>query len=508
MVAAILVRASRLKCRFQEAGEGKVKPKQVEPSGKRVVDIWEGGSLTVYESAVGEMPVLHVRGTPEQMGRQYGALVGDLVHRNVERLVDVFSALEVPAELVEILLDRTWERLSAHVPSRFLKEIAAIGEGARTAGHDVGAGDVQRLVAATNFDLYRKEERLADLLGDAADPMLPRFQDVPPQTCTAFAAWGSRTVDGKLFGHRNLDWLAQTGMHDDRLITVYQPKDGRACVTVGYAGIVGALAGMNDRGIAFGEIGAFSVSEELDGCPWTLLMRQVLEEADGLDGAIERVKAAKHTIGMNFVVADGDPGRCGTDAFQPGAAAFETNHTCCEVFTDDDPKEHAAVWMDAEGNERPYGLPLKEAVMRADTAFAQSTRVLQAADNGPGEPANDGDPFSGRTYIEALKPMHDMIRAYETGDAYVYPVRETRAILAGEPRLIGAEEAATIAATVAHNSEKLVESDWNVMSVVYAPTDLDFWVAYESRDENGVWNNAPDSGYVHFNLRELLDAAP
>ena len=482
-----------------------MKPKQVEPTGKRVANIWEGGALTVYESPVGEMPVLHVRGTPEQMGRQYGALVGDLVHRNIERLVEIFSACEVPTELVTTLLDKVWDRLAAFVSPRHLAEIVAIGEGARTAGHDVGVGDVQRLVAATNFDLYRREERLAELLGDEADGLLSGFQELPPQTCTSFAAWGSRTVGGKLYAHRNLDWISQTGMHDDRLVTVYQPEDGRAFVTMGYAGIVGALAGMNDCGIAFGEIGAFSVSEELDGCPWTLTMRQVLEEADDLDGAIERIKAATHTIGMNFVVADGDPGRAGTEAFHPHAVAIETNHTCCEIFADDDAKERAAAWTDAEGNARPYGLPLQKAIMRADTAFAENTRALQASDNGPGEPANNGDPFAARTYVECHKPMHDMIRAFETGDEYVYPVRDTRAILAGKPRAIGPEEAATIAATVAHNSEKLADNDWNVMSVVYAPTDLEFWVAYESRDEAGLWDNAPDSGYVHFSMKELLD---
>ncbi len=104
--------------------------------------------------------------------------------------------------------------------------------------------------------------------------------------------------------------------------------------------------------------------------------------------------------------------------------------------------------------------------------------------------------------------MVDMIRAYESGAEYVYPLRNTKVIEAGRPRKIGVDEALTIAATVAHNTEKLTECDWDVMSVVYAPTDLDFWVAYESCDGAGKWKNAPDSGYVQFNLRDLLRAQP
>jgi hypothetical protein len=97
-----------------------------------------------------------------------------------------------------------------------------------------------------------------------------------------------------------------------------------------------------------------------------------------------------------------------------------------------------------------------------------------------------------------------MIRAYETGAEYTYPLRGTKAIESGPPRKIGANEALNIAATVAHNTEKLDKSDWNVMSVVYAPTDLEFSVAYETRDAAGNWKNAPDSGYLHFNLNDLL----
>ncbi|MBN2310814.1 MAG: hypothetical protein JXR94_17705, partial [Candidatus Hydrogenedentes bacterium] len=156
----------------------------------------------------------------------------------------------------------------------------------------------------------------------------------------------------------------------------------------------------------------------------------------------------------------------------------------------------------------PYGTPLAEAVFRADTAFGQPTRALQATDNGPGEPENDGNPFEafkGNSYLECHRPMHDMIRAYETGAEYTYPLRGTKVIEAGAPRRIGADEALTMAATVAHNTEKLDEHEWNVMSVVYAPSDLEFWVAYETCGDDGTWRNAPDSGYWRFEVERLLD---
>ena len=480
----------------------------VKPTGRRALRKEGRGFLEVYSSPVGELPVLHVAGSPAEMGRQYGALAGDRIGRNIRRSVGLFTATGLPEPVVYLILDKVWERLQPHVPERYLREMSGIAEGARQAGFDLTLADVQRITAVTNLDMYKRDERLMGMFGSDIAAQLSRSEIISdPRTsisCTMFAAWGSRTVDGKMISHRNLDWVSQTGMHEERLITVYEPEGRNAFVTMGYAGVVGALAGMNDQGISFSEVGTFSAREELDGTPWTLVARQVLDEADCLEKGVDIVRNAKHTIGYNFMIADGDPEHFGTRDFRPRAAAFETNFDCCEVFFEDDPKEHEAHWVDPGGKAIRYGLPLKEAVMRADMDFGARTRAVQASDNGPGEPANDGNPLKGPTYIDCHKPMHDMIRAYETGAEYTYPLRGTKVIESGPPRKIGAQEALNIAATVAHNTEKLAESDWNVMSVVYAPTDLEFRVAYETRDAAGNWKNAPDSGYMHFNLNDLL----
>lgn len=439
------------------------------------------------------------------MGWQYGFLIGDRVKRIHNKMLEIFVRAGLPDPLTRAVLAEGWRRLAPHVPARFLEELAAVAAGAQSAGIDLTLEDMERLTAVTNFDLYDRERRIMELLGQGE---IEGMDAIPGMACTMFAAWGSRTVDGKMFALRNLDWVSQTGMHEMRLITVHRPAVGNAFVTMGYAGVIGALAGMNEKGISYSEVGAFCMSEELDGIPWTLLSRQTLEEANTLDDAVAIIKNAPHTLGYNYLVADGDAARFGTPDFAPGAVAFETNASCCEIFHADDPKEHTAAWLAPNGDCVHYGLPLKEAVMRGDTDFAKSTRAVQVADNGPGHPDNDGNPLKGSTYQECHKPMHDMIRAFETGAEYVYPLRGTRVIEAGAPRKIGAAESLAIAATVAHNTEKLHESDWNVMSVLYAPTDLECWVAFETCNEAGEWANAPDSGYWHFNLRTLLDAQP
>ncbi len=476
-----------------------------DPQEKEVVARYGQGRLERYRSELGEILVAHVQGTPEEIGMQYGALLAGPIEANVRDVLGLFNPPGMDASFGRGLLAKAWERFEPYVPEPCVVEMDAIRRGAQEVGVDLDPLAMPLLTAATNFDMYKREERLGELLADEPGELLGPAEGPPALSCTMLAVWGSRTVDGKLFSHRNLDWISQTGMHQRRLLTVYRPEGNHAFVTMGYAGVIGALAGMNDAGITLSEVGAFSVREELDGTPWALTARRVLAESDRLEDGVQILRDAHHTLGYNYLVADGDPARFGTSEFNPRAAALETNYECCEVFGENDPQEAAASWSDAGGKATHYGLPLTEAILRADTAFGERSRELQAADNGPGEPGQNGDPtVEGSSYVRCHKPMHDMLLAYERGEAYTFPVRDTQVIEAGKPRKIGPEEMLTIAATVAHNVEKLPENDWNVMSVVYAPTDGEFWVAYEHQDESGEWTNAPDTGYWHFRMGELM----
>lgn len=476
------------------------------PQCRAVVGTAHGGRLEMHRGPLGEMPVVFLAGEPEQIGRQYGALLGDRIAENLCAGFALFASLGLPEAFIPTLFARAWERMAPFVPDAYRAEMGAIVEGARAAGHGLDAQAIEHLLTMTNLDLYRREERLAELLTPTEQAALAAHlvPGPPAKSCTTFAVWGSRTEDGKLYAARNLDWISQTGMHRFKLLSVYEPEEGAPFVTAGYAGAVGALAGMNTHGIALGQVGAFSTVEELDGAPWVLLARRVLQETDSAATAAAVLRDGAHTFGINYLVADGDPDRFGASDFHPDAAIIETHHRAAQVFWADDPKEHAAAWNAPDGTDVPFGLPLPEAVMRADTAFSPEVRGVQVADNGPANPEGDGNPLKGGTYCECHRPMYDMIRAYDTGSAYTFPVRNTAVIEEAAPRAIGLDEAVTIAGTVAHNTEKLADSDWNVMSVVYGATDRVLLVAYEHEHADGHWTNAPDTGYWRYGLDELL----
>lgn len=60
---------------------------------------------------------------------------------------------------------------------------------------------------------------------------------------------------------RNLDWEPNTGINENKLITVYHITGKIAHMTLGYPGLVGALTGMSAAGITVHEAGLSNIHE-------------------------------------------------------------------------------------------------------------------------------------------------------------------------------------------------------------------------------------------------------
>ncbi len=81
---------------------------------------------------------------------------------------------------------------------------------------------------------------------------------------------------------RNLDWAWGTGIAKNKLITLWRGV-ATPHVGVGFAGLYGALAGMSSTGVSVGESGDDNKRETLDGTPWVLRLRSVMERASTIE---------------------------------------------------------------------------------------------------------------------------------------------------------------------------------------------------------------------------------
>src|SRR4051812_2182310 len=224
--------------------------------------------------------VLHLKGTPYEMGYQQGALLRDNIRENVRYLFDV-KGKEMKVELAGVKLLDPKRVISGivgqqkkYVPERFFDEMRGIADGAGL--------DMQDVIVA-NF--------------------IPELFH-----CSGFALGGSATKDGTLYHGRILDYGCDWRLQEHAVLTVAEPEGKVPFVNVTYAGFIGSVTGMNARQVSVGEMGGRGLGH-WDGVPMALLVRMALEEATTLDEAVAVFRDHPRTCEYYYVIADGKTGR-------------------------------------------------------------------------------------------------------------------------------------------------------------------------------------------------------
>jgi hypothetical protein len=547
---------------------------EVWPIGE-VQETCEGGLLATLDTPSGPIRILVLRGSHHQMGRQSGCLIGSGTGQFMSTLLAYFTAAiqeeaanmglapEQTTTLLISMLNNIWLHMEPYVDQRFLDEFQGFEEmvmgDPEIAQHwtetkpdwalrafvllsnlsDLNWGGtiediLDKLVVGASDQLleHYAGDEIALLMRNVADKVSESPMRLPMRTtCSFFAAWGPRTVDGHLLASRNLDWSTDTGIAQMKGITFFAPTGGTVHASIGYLGFFGSLAGISHNGIVLSEVGSESTMERLTGQPWTLKFREVLEDAENLDEAVALLAGVTQdgavrppTIGYNWMVGYGDPTGGGANA---AAAAVENNGvvagimrgaTNCsqetqviqyaedgtvldvmdntsapelanleqETLEIDGAGEPRLFQLDQEGklllnnNGCPIiasdgtgipwavGRPLDCALFRGDEALVHAVRRWQTASNGP----QNGDKLlcDSGSYRHRYMVMHDILEAYEKGSGYIHN-GENWVEETGSQIPVGLQQAEMIARAAAMGS--------NVMSIAYDATALSLRVSYE-----------------------------
>ncbi len=216
--------------------------------------------------------VLFVKGTPEEMGDQQGALLQSEVRTLVHR---VLYGVGVGSSFAKNRwffgeIEQCQSRLQPFIDPRDLREMDAM---------------------AAASGLRKEEVRLANFFPELFH-------------CSGFALMGQATEGGRIYHGRVLDYLRGVGLESAAVVTVNQPDQGHAWVNIGYAGFIGSVTAMNDQRISMGEMGGRGEGH-WDGKPMAELVREVMEKAGTLDEAIEILKRSPRTCEYFYVIADG-----------------------------------------------------------------------------------------------------------------------------------------------------------------------------------------------------------
>jgi predicted choloylglycine hydrolase len=242
------------------------------------------------------VPVLLVEGTPEEIGEQVAVLT-----KSASRLLnyprEVIAAFVTPAGATMLWprFVQKGSRLLENFPPAYRAEFETM---VKTSGFDREL----MMIGNTAFDL---KEELNHLFN-----------------CSALVVEAERSKTGQpLFG-RNMDHFPLGYLHEYSLVTVYRPRGKHAFAAVGYAGMIGCISAINDAGLSLAVLETTGAPESegpvfrIDGVPFALNYRRLMEECTTIDEALTALRKMKRTTTNNLTVCD-----------RHGAAVFEITPT-------------------------------------------------------------------------------------------------------------------------------------------------------------------------------------
>lgn len=238
-------------------------------AGKTVARCGQG-----WLETINGYPVLHLKGTPYEMGYQHGALMKQHVRQNLDYLMNVkggkalveFGGVKVkPADLIRTIVSIQ----RPHVPKKYFEEMQGVAAGAEV-----------------NYDNVRMTNFIPELFH-----------------CSGFAVMNSATKDGTLYHGRVLDYATDWRLQEHAVVIVAEPDGGIPFVNISYAGFVGSVTGMNAKHVSIGEMGGRGLGHWA-GVPMALLVRETLQSAGDLEAAIAVFRDNPRTCQYFYVIAD------------------------------------------------------------------------------------------------------------------------------------------------------------------------------------------------------------
>jgi len=233
---------------------------------------------------VNGLRVLTLVGSPEEMGRRHGELLGEDVRWVVDNVVHGSVAPDPVGR------------------QRFIERVRVM----ETFLTDAWRRELRALAEAAGVDYW-------ELVG------LQLFGDVQrAQLCSSFAVFGRATVDDECIVGRNFDYWYNTVAERASLIIDYHPENARRFVTLSWAGVINGWTLMNEQGIVTANNTAYSYGENsLEGVSTCFMLRKVAEEARSVDEGIAIVERTPRACATNLIIAGGTP---------PAAAVVEYDH--------------------------------------------------------------------------------------------------------------------------------------------------------------------------------------
>ena len=389
--------------------------------------IYRIGKGTLEESSQGM--ILRLEGRPYERGVQHGTLLKEKIQENLAGFIDSPDLAQSPR--VEAFHAHLSTLLN-FIPPHYLEEMRGVAYGA-----DV---PFEKIL------------------------MLNLFPEM--FHCIGITAQNEATFDGALYHVRVLDYGVAKNLQGSAILMVVKPEEKHAFVSVGYAGFIGSVTGMNEKKIAMGEIGGDGYGH-WNGVPMAFLIREILENAGSLEEAKTLLNEMPRTCEYYYVISDGNQEKAvGVYATASQLHFIESGTSYALMAPHDLPKNYGKNGVDDKFFMKSFSPTHSEFQSR----FHDDEGTLIALFNR--QPENcvvlRGFGYAERYPIvaERIRDLYGKIDAETLQDIIKYPAT----------------------------------NETNLHNAIFRPSTLDLWVSHAGGDGAP----ASEQPYAAFNLNDLL----
>ncbi len=231
---------------------------------------------------------LYVEGAPFERGVINGKLTKELVVRQEDYFTAQIARL-VPSEFYRSFLKYFvgWfnRDLDKNITEEDKEEIYGISKSASDKYQYIGS-NYQRIL---NYH--------------AAHDIGHALQGMALVGCTSFGTWGDKSADSTMIVGRNFDFYVSDDFAREKIVAFFNPAQGYKFMTVTWGGFIGAVSGMNEKGLSLTINAEKSKVPSGSATPVSLVAREILQYAQNIDEAVEIAKKRKMFVSESFLIA-------------------------------------------------------------------------------------------------------------------------------------------------------------------------------------------------------------
>ncbi len=244
-----------------------------------------GSYLHLSPSGVWE---LYIKGSGQERGITQGALTKDLMKyqedvfvNQIREMIPSDSYLSFLRNFI-IIFNRN---LGRYIPLEYREEIAAMSQFCTDEYNAIGTPYERQLNYHAAHDIGHTMQQYM-LVG-----------------CSSFGVWGDRSKDKSPLIGRNFDFYVGDDFARHKIITFASPDEGYRYASVGWAGMVGVLSGMNQCGLTITINAAKGEIPTSAATPISILAREILQYAATIEEAYTIAKQHKTFVSESLLIS-------------------------------------------------------------------------------------------------------------------------------------------------------------------------------------------------------------